>query len=83
MKLRNVGEGLLLLMAGVVTAKDEKKHHAMYHGEHSADNRTSLNLPPAMKLHQLKNMRAHLAAVQEIVVQLGKENFEGASQIAH
>lgn len=83
MKLKYVGVSLLLLMAGVVAAKDEVKHHAMHHGEHSADNRTSLNMPPPMKLHQLKNMRAHLAAVQEIVVQLGNENFEGASQIAH
>jgi len=63
MKLRNVGASLLLLMAGMATAKDE-----MNHGEHSADNRTSLNVPPAMKLHQLKNMRAHLAAVQGIAV---------------
>jgi len=68
MKLRNVGASLLLLMAGMATAKDEMKHHAMNHGEHSADNRTSLNLPPPMKLHQLKNMRTHLEAVQGIAV---------------
>jgi hypothetical protein len=83
MKIRSLGVSLLLLTAGTAIAKDEGMHHGMDHGKHSADNRISLNLPPPMKLHQLQNMRAHLAAVQEIVVKLGEENFEEASNIAH
>ena len=73
----------LLLMAGFVQAAELEKKHAMHHGHMGADDRTSLNLSPAMKQHQLKNMRAHLAAVQDIVVQLGSGNFAQALNTAH
>jgi len=74
----------LLLMAGFVHAAELEKKHTMHHGHMAAvDDRTSLNLSPAMKQHQLKNMRAHLAAVQDIVIQLSTGNFAQASNTAH
>lgn len=73
----------LLLMAGFVQAADLEKKHTMHHEHMVADDRTSLNLSPVMKQHQLKNMRAHLAAVQDIIIQLSSGNFEQASNTAH
>ena len=73
----------LLLMVGLIQAAELEKKHTMHHEHMAADDRTSLNLSPAMKQHQLKNMRAHLAAVQDIVIQLGAGNFEQASNTAH
>ena len=73
----------LLLMAGLVQAVELEKKHTMHHEHMAADDRTSLNLSPAMKQHQLKNMRAHLAAVQDIVIQIGAGNFAQASNTAH
>ena len=72
-----------LLMVGFVQAADLEKKHTMHHGHMAEDTRTSLNLSPAMKQHQLKNMRAHLAAVQDIVIQIGAGNFAQASNTAH
>ncbi|MBQ0720609.1 MAG: cytochrome c [Gammaproteobacteria bacterium] len=73
----------LLLVAGLVQATEVEKKHNMHHGHMAADDRTSLNLSPAMKQHQLKNMRAHLAAIQDIIVQLSSGNFAQASNTAH
>ncbi len=75
--------GSLLLMVGCVQAADLEKKHTMDHLHNAIDDRTSLNLTPAMKQHQLKNMRAHLAAVQDIITQLGSGNFSQASNTAH
>ena len=82
MKGKILGLCLLLMIASVQGAAIEKKH-TMHHGKMSADNRTSLNLSPMMKQHQLTNMRAHLAAVQEIVIQISAGNFSQASNTAH
>jgi len=73
----------LLLMVGLAQAEEGAKKHTMHHGKMSADNRTSLNLSPMMKQHQLTNMRAHLAAVQEIIIQISAGNFSQASDTAH
>ena len=73
----------LLLMVGLVQAAELEKKHTMHHEHMGADDRTSLNLSPAMKQHQLKNMRAHLAAVQDIIIQIGSGNFAQASNTAH
>ena len=73
----------LVFVAGLIHAADVEKKHTMDHGHMAEDKRTSLNLSPAMKQHQLKNMRAHLAAVQDIVIQLGAGNFAQASNTAH
>ncbi len=73
----------LVFVAGLIHAADVEKKHTMHHGHMAEDKRTSLNLSPAMKQHQLKNMRAHLAAVQDIVIQLGAGNLAKASNTAH
>jgi hypothetical protein len=73
----------LLLMAGLAQAAEPEKKHTMHHEHMAGDDRTSLNLSPAMKQHQLKNMRAHLAAVQDIIIQLSAGNFAQASNTAH
>ena len=82
MKGKILGLSLLLMVALVQAAEMEKKH-TMHHGKMSADNRTSLNLSPMMKQHQLTNMRAHLAAVQEIIIQISAGDFSQASDTAH
>ncbi|OGS93005.1 MAG: cytochrome C [Gallionellales bacterium GWE2_58_10] len=58
----------------------EMHHH---HGMDTADKRTSLELSPEMKQHQLSNMREHLAAVQSIIRLMSENKFEEASGIAH
>jgi hypothetical protein len=52
-------------------------HHLML------DSRTSLNLSPELKQHQLANMRSHVEAVQAIVGLLSTGEFDKASQVAH
>lgn len=74
----------LLYLVPTAWAGNDGIHEAM--SDHPAaipDNRTSLNLSPMMKQHQLSNMRSHLEAVQEIVELLGQDRFDDASQIAH
>ena len=73
----------LLFIVGLAHAEDSATRHSMHHGKDVSDDRVSLNLSPAMKQHQLKNMRAHLVAVQEIIMQLGLGNFSQASRTAH
>lgn len=55
------------------------RHHEMG----SMDKRTSLELSPEMKQHQLSNMRSHLEAVQSIVRLMSENKFGDASGIAH
>lgn len=67
----------------------EDKRHSMEHGIHhhnmqsANDERISLGLSPAMKQHQLSNMRSHVEAVQSIVGLLAESSFDKASHIAH
>lgn len=59
----------------------EMMHHNMNHS--MSDGRTSLNLSPQMKQHQLSNMRSHLEAVQTIISLIAEGDFEKGSEIAH
>ncbi len=62
---------------------EKASHHPQQHHMMAAeDGRTSLNLPPQMKQHQLSNMRNHLDAVRRIIGAIATEQFEQASQIA-
>ncbi len=64
-------------------ALNEGKHHHNHHqGMPTVDERISLNLGPAMKQHQLANMRNHLDAVRRIIEAVSTDQFEAASQIA-
>ena len=56
-------------------------HHQMMHT--TDDERTSLNMPPQMKQHQLANMRAHLEALQSIIGYLAEDKYDQASETAH
>lgn len=47
------------------------------------DKRISLGLSDEMRQHQLANMRAHLAAVQEITGLLAEKKYDKAATIAH
>ncbi len=65
---------------------DPAKHGMTMHQQHMAaglDERISLNLPPAMKQHQLSNMRSHVEALQSIIGLLAEEKFDEASDVAH
>jgi len=78
----------MLLFSGVAfdsIAKDNATEHRMHHDKmHSInDGRISLGLPPAMKQHQLANMRAHVEAVRSIVGLISEGSFDKASHIAH
>jgi hypothetical protein len=68
-------------LAGESNNMGHMGQHNMQHG--SMDNRTSLNLPPEMKQHQLANMRSHLEAVQSITGLLAAGEFAQAAQVAH
>lgn len=46
------------------------------------DTRIPVPLLPMMANHQKENMRAHLAAVQEIVAAVGKKDFDAISRAA-
>ncbi len=81
---------MMLLIAGIAMflyAEDKKSsagemmHHHMNHSIN--DGRISLGLSPAMKQHQLSNMRSHLEAIQTITSLIAEEEFEKASEIAH
>ena len=47
------------------------------------DKRISLELNPMQKNHQLKNMRSHLEAIQNIITLLTAEEFDEASKVAY
>lgn len=65
-------------------AADEKMQHENHHHDMNAiDMRTSLELSPEMKQHQLSNMRSHLDAVRSIVDLIADRDFDKASEIAH
>ncbi len=77
---------LLLSIAGpVALAKCGNMETMTGHGAAGKvlDHRHSLHLPPAMRAHQLANMRSHLAAVRAIVGLLAAGEFEQASRVAH
>ena len=48
----------------------------------SNDSRMAVELPQMMQQHMLSNMRDHLAAINEILIYLGKGELENAAEIA-
>lgn len=48
----------------------------------SDDQRVLVELPEMMQRHMLSNMRDHLAAINEILVYLGNDDLESASETA-
>lgn len=71
------------------TSDSHSNHHQQmqhHNGEHqqlfNIDNRTSLNLSPQVKLHQLANMRAHLNAIRTITGLIATNEFDQAAKIA-
>jgi hypothetical protein len=80
--------GLLMFVAGPLTASAEMKghmpgmRHEMSGGAHD-DKRTPLKVPPMMKDHMRSNMRDHLAAVNETAKLIGAGNFQAASSVIH
>lgn len=81
---KSIFMGLCLLTTAVSTSH-AADHSAKQHNHMmpSLDERISLGLSPKMKLHQLKNMRSHVEAVQTIVGLIAEGRFEAASTIAH
>ena len=80
----------ILLFAGITfNSFAQDKDHSMEQMRHqhrmqsTNDDRISLGLSPAMKQHQLSNMRSHVKAVQSIVGLLAEGSFDKASHIAH
>jgi hypothetical protein len=74
----------------VAFAADEKMQHqnhqhdmSMHHDMNMMDTRTSLELSPEMKQHQLSNMREHVEAVKSIIGFMSENKFEDASKVAH
>ena len=49
----------------------------------NADKRISLHLNSMQQQHQLKNMRSHLEAVQDIVKLLSEDKYDEASKVAY
>ena len=74
---------ILALLLVPIGAMAEERITMGHTAHHMNDNRASLGLSPEMKQHQLSNMRAHMAAVQQIVGLLSERKFEKASKIAH
>ena len=48
----------------------------------SNDSRVAVELPQMMQQHMLSNMRDHLAAINEILIYLGKDELEKAAETA-
>ena len=62
-------------------AMEQMRHH--HRMQSTNDERISLGLSPAMKQHQLSNMRSHVEAVQSIIGLLSEGSFDRASHIAY
>jgi hypothetical protein len=76
--------GILFLAGLAFNSFAEDNTHKMSHKMHSAeDGRVSLGLSPAMKQHQLANMRSHVEAVQSIIGLMAESSFVKASNIAY
>lgn len=63
--------------------KTAPKVEAPHHSMKVNDSRISLDLNAMQKEHQLKNMRSHLEAVQEIVLLLSNDDYNKASEVAY
>lgn len=72
---------LLALLLAPVSALPAEVYMGSAHN--MKDQRVSLGLSPEMKHHQLTNMRAHMAAIRNIVGLLAEKKFDRASKVAH
>lgn len=79
--------GTLLMNCGNNEKKQVKKEgskkHAMMQMKMANDDRISLKLNVMQKNHQLKMMRSHLAAVQNIMQLVSQNKFDEAAEVAH
>jgi hypothetical protein len=77
--------GIVLFIGVAFNSFAKEEGSKTEHGMHQPmqDDRISLGLSPAMKQHQLSNMRSHVEAVQSIVGLLSESSFDKASHIAH
>ena len=77
--------GLNVAFAAEEKVQQQNHQHDMnmHHNMGMMDARTSLELSPEMKQHQLSNMRDHLEAVNSIIGLMSENKFEDASKIAH
>ena len=89
MKKLIIFAGMLLFSGITFNSFAHDKDHSMEQMRHqhrmqsTSDERVSLGLSPAMKQHQLANMRSHVEAVQSIVGLLAEGSFDKVSHIAH
>jgi cytochrome c556 len=75
---------LVTVGLGSAFAIEEKMLMGGHHHDMSMmDTRTSLELSPQMKQHQLSNMRDHVDAIKSIVGLIAEKKFEESSNIAH
>lgn len=83
--------GAAVLAAGLVTAairaeaaaeSHEQGKHAPRPSGHGADARQLVEFPPALREHELANMRDHLLSLQQIQEALAKGRFDKAADIA-
>ena len=74
---------ILALLLAPIGAMAADEGVVGYTAHNMKDKRISLGLSPGMKQHQLSNMRAHLAATEEIIGLLSEGKFENASKAAH
>jgi len=89
LKQASIVLGILLTMGPAIAShakgngqdKGPMPHQGMM--SHMDDGRTSLGLPPQMRMRQLSNMRSHLAAIQNIIGLIGENDLISASKIAH
>ncbi|HEU4593515.1 MAG TPA: hypothetical protein VFS13_21630, partial [Steroidobacteraceae bacterium] len=79
--MRTIGAaiGATLLCMGFAFAAEPVHHSA---SQTASDTRQPLYLLPVMAQHQKQNMREHLAAVNEIVAALGKNDFKSVGEAA-
>jgi len=62
---------------------EQSEEASMKHSMKKDDGRTSLQLNAMQKNHQLKNMRSHLEAVQNIILLLSEDKFDEASTLSY
>ncbi len=75
---------LMISGAAMYSFAEENKSMGDHHIKHSmGDERISLGLPPAMKQHQLSNMRSHLEAIQIIMNLMAEDEYIKASEVAY
>lgn len=73
-----------LPFGAIAADESDTMGHMMHHQMYAIDDqRTSLDLSPEMKQHQLTNMRSHVEAMQSIVGMLAEGEYDNAAQVAH